>query len=284
MDHRQGSGAENSLSQGMRFRARDEEDRGSVRSWSSRGGGKGRGRGGFERGAGSSRDTSVSGANVQPSGIRRGNTSRGDGGNKQQWIDLTTKSSASPHRDGDCNEPASDRPKALPKSPNQDAGTGLLGSFSDRRGGGGRGRYPSTRAMPRTFRQTEIEPECKEIDDIVKSMRQILWNQLSVEDDEAVQAVLKYHHKYSEKVGCGIAYIKVDNSPDYPDVRCFWLVRTDGSATDFSYRKCLREKVLREFSSFVDKYDELYDRKRPPPINAAEKGERKVHLPTRWRK
>ncbi|KAG0566264.1 hypothetical protein KC19_7G050700 [Ceratodon purpureus] len=266
-----------------------------------------------------------------------GNTSWGDGGNTQQWIDLTTKSSASPHRDGDWNDPASERPKALPKSPNQDAGTesavewGELVSgtsevggwdaispenhdatvntikpsgrngdrnepasdrhgsrprngdwsepASDRRGGGGRGRYPSTRAMPRTFRQTEIDPECKEIDDIVKSMRQILRNQnnetggrLPVEDDEAVQAVLTYHPKYSEKVGCGIAYIKVDNSPDYPDVRCFWLVRTDGSETDFSYRKCLREKVLREFPSFVDKYDELYDRKRPPPINSAEKG------------
>ncbi|KAG0566496.1 hypothetical protein KC19_7G068200 [Ceratodon purpureus] len=340
MDPRQGSGAENGLSQGRHFRARDEEDRGSVRSWSSRGGGKGRGRGGLERGPGSSRDTPVSGANVQPLGSRRGNTSWGDGGNAQQsssWDDPTTKSSTSPHRGGDWNEPASDRPKALPKSPNQDAGTesavewGELVSgttevggwdaispenhdatintikpsgrngdrnepasdrhgsrprnrdwsepASDRRGGGGRGRYPSTRAMPRTFRQTEIEPECKEIDDIVKSMRQIFRNQnnetggrLSDEDDEAVQAVLTYHPKYSEKVGCGIAYIKVDNSPDYPDVRCFWLVRTDGSETDFSYRKCLREKVRREFPSFVDKYDELYDRKRPPPINAAEKG------------
>lgn len=58
--------------------------------------------------------------------------------------------------------------------------------------------------------------------------------------------------------------LQVDNSPDYPDVRCFWLVRTDGSETDFSYRKCLKEKVVREFPSFVDRYDELYNRKRLP--------------------
>ena len=63
--------------------------------------------------------------------------------------------------------------------------------------------------------------------------------------------------------------LQVDNSPDFPDVRCFWLVRTDGSETDFSIRKCLREKVVREFPTFVDRYDELYSRKRPPaPANS----------------
>lgn len=61
--------------------------------------------------------------------------------------------------------------------------------------------------------------------------------------------------------------LQVDNSPDYPDVRCFWLVRTDGSETDFSYRKCLREKVVREFPTFIDRYDELY-LKKPPPAPA----------------
>ena len=55
----------------------------------------------------------------------------------------------------------------------------------------------------------------------------------------------------------------MDKSPDYPDVRCFWLVRTDGSETDFSYRKCLREKAVREFPAFVDRYDELYGKRRP---------------------
>jgi hypothetical protein len=36
-----------------------------------------------------------------------------------------------------------------------------------------------------------------------------IGGRLSDEDDEAVQAVLTYHPKYSEKAGCGIAYIKV---------------------------------------------------------------------------
>ena len=63
---------------------------------------------------------------------------------------------------------------------------------------------------------------------------------------------------------------QVDSSPDFPGVRCFWVVRTDGSEIDFSYRKSLREKVVKELPSFVDRYDELYFRKdRPPPTNPA---------------
>lgn len=131
------------------------------------------------------------------------------------------------------------------------------------RGRGGRGNdWGPTRS---TFRRQDIEPECKEIDDLVKSMGRILYNQksdiggrLSDKDDEAVQAVLAYHPNLTEKTGCGVAYIKVDKSQNYPDVHCFWLVRTDGSEDEFSYHKCLKEKVQREFPSFIDRYDALY--------------------------
>lgn len=44
----------------------------------------------------------------------------------------------------------------------------------------------------------------------------------------------------------------------YKDVRCFWVVRTDGTETDFSYHKCLKEKVAKENPSFVDRYDAIY--------------------------
>jgi len=62
----------------------------------------------------------------------------------------------------------------------------------------------------------------------------------------------------------------VDKSQNYPDVHCFWLVRTDGSEDEFSYHKCLKEKVLREFPSFIDRYDALYTvRGRGTPAPAA---------------
>jgi hypothetical protein len=65
-----------------------------------------------------------------------------------------------------------------------------------------------------------------------------------VSDEEAVDltALLKLHSEYAEKVGVGIDHFEVRAPP--PDVpqhssRCFWIVRTDGSAIDFSFKNCL---------------------------------------------
>lgn len=57
---------------------------------------------------------------------------------------------------------------------------------------------------------------------------------------ELLVTLLRYHPNGIEKIGCGVADIKVDWSP-YEDVRsnCFWLVRTDGSMEDFSIRKSI---------------------------------------------
>lgn len=62
---------------------------------------------------------------------------------------------------------------------------------------------------------------------------------------------------------------QVDKSPDFPDVHCFWLVRTDGSETEFSYHKCLKVKALREFPSFIDRYDDLYSGRGRRPLAPA---------------
>ncbi|MDP2436635.1 MAG: DUF3223 domain-containing protein, partial [archaeon] len=34
--------------------------------------------------------------------------------------------------------------------------------------------------------------------------------------------------------------IQVNFSEDFPDTKCFWIIRPDGSGTDFSVRECLR--------------------------------------------
>lgn len=65
---------------------------------------------------------------------------------------------------------------------------------------------------------------------------------------------------------------QIDKSPFVKDreSRCFWLVRIDGSETDFSFHKCVKEKVAQEFPSFVDRYNALYLPKRGdrgPPTN-----------------
>ncbi len=53
--------------------------------------------------------------------------------------------------------------------------------------------------------------------------------------------VLKNHPDYELKNGIGIKAIFVRQNPVYKQTRGFWLVRLDGSDTDFSYLECLKE-------------------------------------------
>ncbi|BBN04561.1 protein MpNRPD1 [Marchantia polymorpha subsp. ruderalis] len=57
-----------------------------------------------------------------------------------------------------------------------------------------------------------------------------------------LQDVLIHHPRREEKFGCGVISVKVDNHPEYPSTKCFHVIRTDGSTSDFSYRKCLEAK------------------------------------------
>lgn len=65
-----------------------------------------------------------------------------------------------------------------------------------------------------------------------------------VSDDDAVEllALLERHDEKDEKIGVGIDYFSVNPAPDYPDQRCFWITRADGSRIDFSYQHCLEKK------------------------------------------
>jgi hypothetical protein len=55
-------------------------------------------------------------------------------------------------------------------------------------------------------------------------------------DVDALAELLKGHPRYLEKVGAGIDHFEVRQLWKYPG---FWIVRVDGSETDFSYLKCL---------------------------------------------
>lgn len=48
------------------------------------------------------------------------------------------------------------------------------------------------------------------------------------------------HRTAKEKLGPGVSGVTVLPHPQYPDTRCFHLVRVDGTYADFSYRKCVR--------------------------------------------
>lgn len=66
-----------------------------------------------------------------------------------------------------------------------------------------------------------------------------------VEEDDAtlLRALIERHPGRDQKVGVGIDFFFKDDPPDdhgNPSQRCFWIRRTDGSQTDFSYRTCIK--------------------------------------------
>ncbi|WP_084685318.1 DCL family protein [Nonomuraea coxensis] len=68
--------------------------------------------------------------------------------------------------------------------------------------------------------------------------------------------LLQLHPDAERKVGSGIDHFEVRANPLYPNKVSFFIVRTDGSETEFSFTKCLtpptqRELVLRAMRQVV---------------------------------
>lgn len=63
-------------------------------------------------------------------------------------------------------------------------------------------------------------------------------------DKADLKALLKRHTEEAEKIGCGISHFVVDNGPPEYEIptRCFWVIRSDGSREDFSYKHCLEAR------------------------------------------
>ncbi len=68
------------------------------------------------------------------------------------------------------------------------------------------------------------------------------WQPLAGDALEDLLWLIARHPSASEKIGCGIAAVYVRRNPVFPSQRSFWIQRTDGSETDFSYLLCLNGK------------------------------------------
>lgn len=63
--------------------------------------------------------------------------------------------------------------------------------------------------------------------------------------------LVKRHHEAADKIGSGIKYFKVLTNTNYGGKnRCFYLFRTDGTHTDFSYQKCM--STLTPWEEYID--------------------------------
>lgn len=72
-----------------------------------------------------------------------------------------------------------------------------------------------------------------------------LGTRLDGENLEFMYAVLERHPDADQKIGSGVAGIRVDRPPAYGG-RCFFVDRDDGSSTDFSFKECLRPSTKLE--------------------------------------
>lgn len=67
---------------------------------------------------------------------------------------------------------------------------------------------------------------------------------LEVEDELFIVDLLVNHPDASQKIGVGIAGIKVQQNPYYKRNKQFVIVRKDGTETDFSFKKCITKPKM----------------------------------------
>jgi hypothetical protein len=65
-----------------------------------------------------------------------------------------------------------------------------------------------------------------------------------------MNAILAMHPSADVKIGCGVSTIFVRQNPVHKRNRGFWIKRTDGTETDFSFLECLKPTdPLRKFKN-----------------------------------
>ncbi|HDR9499062.1 TPA: DCL family protein [Burkholderia cepacia] len=71
--------------------------------------------------------------------------------------------------------------------------------------------------------------------------RYVPGERVSPEDTINLRALFKRHPEYATKKGSGIDYFEV--MPGDYGTQCFCAVRTDGSKEDFSYIRCVTQRL-----------------------------------------
>lgn len=85
-----------------------------------------------------------------------------------------------------------------------------------------------------------------------KNMLERYRNGQTVKDDDhnMLLALLERHPEADKKIGCGVKRLYKDKT-DMP-TSCFWIERTDGSKTDFSYRTAISAKGKSLYQEFLE--------------------------------
>jgi uncharacterized protein DUF3223 len=100
---------------------------------------------------------------------------------------------------------------------------------------------PKTRKAAKYFVAGQGFATKKALQDFIKGIlyRVPVGSRLCPADELVMLDLLTRHPHATEKIGGGIAKIRVVWNPLYPRQRSFWLERHDGTSTDFSYLQCI---------------------------------------------
>ncbi|KAL9691859.1 hypothetical protein QQ045_012286 [Rhodiola kirilowii] len=78
---------------------------------------------------------------------------------------------------------------------------------------------------------------------------------LSTENEKTIlERLLPYHPEYEKKIGCGIDYLTVNYHPDFESSRCLFIVRKNGEVVDFSYWKCIKGLIKKNYPQYADSF------------------------------
>ncbi|XP_051149745.1 protein DCL, chloroplastic-like [Andrographis paniculata] len=69
-----------------------------------------------------------------------------------------------------------------------------------------------------------------------------------------LERLLPYHPECEKKIGCGVAYITIGYHPDFESSRCLFIVRKDGELVDFSFWKCIKGMIRKNYPLYADSF------------------------------
>ncbi|XP_011074428.1 protein DCL, chloroplastic isoform X1 [Sesamum indicum] len=80
-------------------------------------------------------------------------------------------------------------------------------------------------------------------------------DRLSPEHERMIlERLLPYHPESEKKIGCGVDYITIGYHPNFESSRCLFIVRKDGELVDFSYWKCIKGLIRKNYPLYADSF------------------------------
>ncbi|EPS63154.1 hypothetical protein M569_11634, partial [Genlisea aurea] len=76
----------------------------------------------------------------------------------------------------------------------------------------------------------------------------------SVHQGMILNKLLPYHPHYESKIGSGVDHFVVGYHPTFESSKCLFIVRRDGEVVDFSYWKCIKGLIRKEYPLYAESF------------------------------